>query len=123
MSQMKEALGPLGAWLVAAGGVAYTVGAIIYARKYPDPWVRAAACCCAGCCSAAYTAVLMSVTLCDSRPRHWRASRTLVPHACVQPKTFGYHELFHAATIVASICHFSAVYILVHQDPAQLLHT
>ncbi len=25
------------------------------------------------------------------------------------PKTFGYHEIFHAATILASICHFSAV--------------
>ncbi len=48
---------------------------------------------------------------------------TPVPDACVQPKTFGYHELFHAATIVASICHFSAVYILVHQNPEQLLHT
>ncbi len=38
--QMKEALGSTGAWLVAAGGIAYTVGAIIYARRYPDPWVR-----------------------------------------------------------------------------------
>ena len=38
--QMKEALGPVGAWLVTAGGIAYTVGAIIYARRYPDPWVR-----------------------------------------------------------------------------------
>ena len=38
--QMKEALGSAGAWLVTAGGIAYTVGAVIYARRYPDPWVR-----------------------------------------------------------------------------------
>lgn len=25
-------------WLVVAGGVAYTVGAVVYARRRPDPW-------------------------------------------------------------------------------------
>jgi channel protein (hemolysin III family) len=25
------------------------------------------------------------------------------------PKYFGYHEIFHAATLLASICHFAAV--------------
>jgi Haemolysin-III related len=28
------------------------------------------------------------------------------------PKYFGYHEIFHAATLLASICHFAAVNIL-----------
>jgi hemolysin III len=31
---------PLVAGLVLAGGVAYTVGAVVYARKRPDPWPR-----------------------------------------------------------------------------------
>jgi len=29
------------------------------------------------------------------------------------PKTFGYHEIFHALVIVASIFHFTAVACLV----------
>jgi len=41
----------------------------------------------------------------------------------VQPKTFGYHEIFHAFTILASICHFSAVYIMIQQSPERLLHS
>ncbi len=49
--------------LLAAGGAAYSGGAIIYALRRPDP----------------------------------------------APSVFGYHELFHALTIVASICHFAAV--------------
>lgn len=52
-----------GAWLIAAGGVTYTVGGTIYALRWPNPW----------------------------------------------PRTFGYHEIFHAATILASIFHFTAV--------------
>ena len=52
-----------GAWLVAAGGVIYTVGGTIYAFRWPNP----------------------------------------------SPKYFGYHEIFHAATLLASLCHFSAV--------------
>jgi hemolysin III len=35
--QMWEELGPLGFGLVAAGGALYTLGAIIYARRKPDP--------------------------------------------------------------------------------------
>jgi hemolysin III len=27
-------------WLVAAGGLLYTLGAVVYARKRPDPWPR-----------------------------------------------------------------------------------
>jgi hemolysin III len=54
-------------WLVTvlaiAGGVAYTLGAVVYARRRPDPW----------------------------------------------PRVFGFHELFHALTIVAVIAHWFAV--------------
>jgi hemolysin III len=49
--------------LVVAGGVAYTLGAVVYARKRPDPW----------------------------------------------PRVFGFHELFHALTVVAIVAHWSAV--------------
>lgn len=49
--------------LVVAGGLAYTVGAVVYARRRPDPW----------------------------------------------PRTFGYHEVFHALTLVAITCHWVGV--------------
>jgi hemolysin III len=49
--------------LVIAGGVAYTLGAVVYARKRPDPW----------------------------------------------PQVFGFHELFHALTVVAIVAHWIAV--------------
>ncbi|MEW5738226.1 MAG: hemolysin III family protein [Myxococcota bacterium] len=50
------------AW-IAAGGVLYTLGALAYATKRPNPW----------------------------------------------PRTFGYHEVFHALTVFAAVCHFVAV--------------
>ncbi len=53
--------------LVAIGGLAYTVGAIFYASKWPNPW----------------------------------------------PTVFGHHEFFHAATVVAAICHHVAVYLIL----------
>jgi hemolysin III len=53
--------------LTALGGLFYSVGAVIYAMKQPDPW----------------------------------------------PRVFGYHEIFHALTILATGCHFSVVYHLV----------
>ncbi len=49
--------------LVIAGGVAYTLGAVVYARKRPDPW----------------------------------------------PRVFGFHEVFHALTIVAVALHWTAI--------------
>ncbi len=49
-------------WMVA-GGVAYSIGAVIYAMRWPDPW----------------------------------------------PRTFGYHEIFHALVVVGAACHFAAV--------------
>ena len=53
--------------MIALGGLTYSVGAVIYATRKPNPW----------------------------------------------PLTFGYHEIFHALTIVAWVCHFAAIYELV----------
>lgn len=53
--------------LLAAGGVAYTVGGLVYARRKPNPL----------------------------------------------PAVFGYHELFHALTIVALACQYVAVAFFV----------
>ncbi|CAM3873911.1 PAQR family membrane homeostasis protein TrhA [Smaragdicoccus niigatensis] len=53
--------------LLAVGGVIYSVGAILYATKWPNPW----------------------------------------------PTHFGHHEFFHAATVVAAICHYIAVWFVV----------
>jgi hemolysin III len=57
--------------LLAVGGVLYSVGAIAYASKRPNPW----------------------------------------------PGTFGYHEVFHAMTIVAATCHYIAVYFAIYHSP------
>lgn len=54
------------AWVVG-GGLLYTVGAIVYGRRRPDPL----------------------------------------------PTVFGYHEVFHALTIVAAAAHFVAVALMV----------
>jgi len=40
ISQWYTGLGPLGFSLVMGGGLAYTFGALVYARKRPDPWPR-----------------------------------------------------------------------------------
>ncbi len=50
-------------WVILAGGIAYTVGAVVYATKRPNP----------------------------------------------RPATFGYHEVFHALTILGAALHFVAV--------------
>jgi hemolysin III len=57
--------------LMAAGGVLYSLGAVAYASKWPNPW----------------------------------------------PGTFGYHEVFHAMTIVAATCHYIAVYFALYNSP------
>jgi hemolysin III len=61
----NEGLAPI--VLLAAGGFAYTAGAIVYARRRPDPL----------------------------------------------PRVFGYHELFHALTIIALACQYVAVAVFV----------
>ncbi len=53
--------------LLAAGGVAYTLGGIVYACRRPD----------------------------------------------LAPRVFGYHELFHALTLVALACQYSAIVFFV----------
>ncbi|MCE7008600.1 hemolysin III family protein [Kibdelosporangium philippinense] len=54
--------------LILAGGLMYTVGAVFYATKWPNPW----------------------------------------------PGHFGHHEFFHAATIVAAICHYIAIWLAMY---------
>lgn len=61
----REGIAPV--ILLAAGGLAYTAGAVVYAMKRPDP----------------------------------------------VPRIFGYHELFHALTIVALACQYVAVAFFV----------
>ncbi len=53
--------------LLAVGGVLYSIGAMCYGLRWPDPW----------------------------------------------PRTFGYHEVFHACTAVAAICHYIAIWFVV----------
>ncbi|WP_430593504.1 PAQR family membrane homeostasis protein TrhA [Humidisolicoccus flavus] len=60
----------LTALLICAGGLAYTVGAVFYAIKRPNP----------------------------------------------VPGHFGFHEIFHALTVIAFFCHWTAV-LLVAIDP------
>lgn len=60
--------GGVGAFvLLAAGGVVYTLGALVYGLKRPDPW----------------------------------------------PGTFGFHEVFHACTLLAALCHYVAIWLAV----------
>jgi hemolysin III len=53
--------------LVAAGGVLYTLGAVVYALRRPDPW----------------------------------------------PRSFGYHEIFHALVIAAAALHLVVIALVV----------
>nr|WP_245852669.1 hemolysin III family protein [Isoptericola jiangsuensis] len=52
-------------WLVVTGGLAYTLGAVVYGTKFPDP----------------------------------------------SPRWFGFHEIFHALTVVGFACHTVAIYL------------
>ncbi len=53
--------------LLLVGGILYSVGAILYATQWPNPW----------------------------------------------PTTFGHHEFFHAATVLAAVCHLVAVWLVL----------
>lgn len=69
LPQLVSRLNPAAVALLGVGGLAYTLGAIIYARRRPDP----------------------------------------------APAVFGYHELFHALTIVAVACQYVAIaFFVVH---------
>lgn len=63
LPQLISHIDPVGVTLLLAGGLAYTAGAVVYARRRPDP----------------------------------------------APAVFGYHELFHALTIVAVVCQYVAI--------------
>ncbi len=61
--QLVRGLGAAGFWLLLAGGACYTVGAVVYALRRPNP----------------------------------------------SPAVFGYHEVFHALTVVGASCHFAVI--------------
>jgi hemolysin III len=67
MPQVAHTAGIGAVVLLAAGGIAYTVGAIVYALRRPDP----------------------------------------------VPAVFGYHEVFHALTLVALACQYVAIAVFV----------
>lgn len=67
MGQFWQQGGPLVVCLIALGGLIYSVGAIVYGRKHPDPW----------------------------------------------PETFGFHEIFHSCTVLAAICHYVAICLVL----------
>jgi hemolysin III len=67
MPQLAANAGIAAVVLLAAGGLAYTLGALVYAFRRPDP----------------------------------------------VPAVFGYHEVFHALTIVALACQYVAVAFFV----------
>ncbi len=67
LPQLWHAGGPAVVWLLVAGGLLYTVGAVVYGFKWPNP----------------------------------------------APRTFGFHEIFHAFTVAGWICHCVAAYLAV----------
>jgi hemolysin III len=67
MPQLERTAGSAAVALLAAGGIAYTAGALVYARRKPDP----------------------------------------------APAVFGYHEVFHALTLVALACQYVAIAFFV----------
>ncbi|HLX87969.1 MAG TPA: hemolysin III family protein [Acidimicrobiales bacterium] len=62
--QLMRGMGTGGFTLLVLGGAAYTAGAVVYARKRPDP----------------------------------------------VPRVFGYHEVFHACTLIGASLHYAAVF-------------
>ena len=67
MPQVAASAGAAAVVLLAAGGLAYTAGALVYVRRKPDPL----------------------------------------------PAVFGYHEVFHALTLVALACQYVAIAFFV----------
>ena len=54
--------------LMLVGGLLYSVGAVFYATRWPNPW----------------------------------------------PSTWGHHEFFHAATVLAALCHYIAIWFVLY---------
>jgi hemolysin III len=67
LPQLFHSLSGVAFALVVAGGLLYTLGAIVFAAKRPDP----------------------------------------------NPAVFGYHEIWHAFTAGAGLCHYSAVLLVI----------
>jgi hemolysin III len=67
LPELASSAGPAAVALLGAGGLAYTAGAVVYARRRPDP----------------------------------------------APDVFGYHEVFHALTLVALTCQYVAIAFFV----------
>jgi hemolysin III len=67
LPQLFRNMSVTGSVLVVAGGLLYTLGAIVFATKRPDP----------------------------------------------NPAVFGYHEIWHAFTAGAGLCHYAAVLLLI----------
>jgi len=67
LPQLLHSVGIVPVLLIAAGGIAYTLGGVVYARRKPDPF----------------------------------------------PAVFGYHELFHALTLVALVLQYVAITFFV----------
>jgi hemolysin III len=61
--ELPAAVGWLGVAGLAAGGLLYTAGAVVYASERPNPW----------------------------------------------PRTFGYHEVFHAFVLAAATLHYAVI--------------
>ncbi len=69
LPQLLRGAGALVLALILAGGLMYSLGALVYARKRPDP----------------------------------------------SPRWFGFHEVFHAATILAYLTQYAAVSLLIYR--------
>jgi len=69
LPQLLRGAGALALALILAGGLMYSLGALVYSRKRPDP----------------------------------------------SPRWFGFHEVFHAATILAFFTQYAAVSIVVYR--------
>ncbi|MGO4956538.1 PAQR family membrane homeostasis protein TrhA [Luteococcus sp. Sow4_B9] len=67
LGQFWQAGGPWVVFLIALGGLIYSVGAVVYGRKSPNPW----------------------------------------------PSTFGFHEIFHSCTVLAAVCHYIAICLVL----------
>ncbi len=59
--------GPAVVILILTGGLIYSLGAVVYAKRWPDP----------------------------------------------SPTWFGFHEVFHACTVLAGFCHFAAITVAI----------
>jgi hemolysin III len=68
LPQLLHHAGVAAVVLLLVGGLLYTVGAIFYATRWPNPW----------------------------------------------PRTWGHHEFFHAATVLAALCHYIAIWFAIY---------